>query len=1018
MEVETNASSEAKDIDEGLYSRQLYVLGHEAMKRMGSSNVLIVGLRGLGLEIAKDVILTGVKSVTLCDDGAATLFDLSSQYYLSEKDLGKPRAAAVVDKLAELNNYVAVSVHTGEVTADVLQKFQVVVLVSQPLKEQIRVNKICRSSGIFFISADTRGVFGNIFCDFGSEFEVNDTNGEPTHNLVVTGITQENPGIVTVHDDHRIPFEDGDYVTFTEIQGMEELNGSAPRQIKVLSPFTFSIEDTTKYSPYKGGGRAVQVKQPETIRFLPLEEALEKPEFLLTDFAKMESPAQLHLAFQALWEFHERNKSFPEPRNAEHVKEIIEYSKQINEKSKQVEEVDEKLIRLFSNNAIGDVSPMIAFIGGIAAQEVLKAVSGKFMPIRQWFYFDAIEVLPKDEETLPAEEFQPAGTRYDGQIVSLGKGLQERIKQLNVFMVGAGAIGCELLKLFATMGLGAGSKGKIHVTDMDIIEKSNLNRQFLFRPKDVQQLKSQTAANAAKEMNPELNIAAYSNRVGPETENIFGDNFYRSLDLVCNALDNVEARMYMDSQCIFYKKPLLESGTLGTKGNTQVVVPDVTESYGSSRDPPEKSIPICTLHHFPNAIEHTIQWGRDIFEGLYHNVPESVNSYITNPKFMETLKKQSGGSRLETLTTIRDALVSERPNHFEDCIKWGRLKFEEYFNNNIQQLLYNFPLDMITSTGAPFWSGPKRAPTPLTFDVKDPLHIDFVVSSANLRAYLYGLQGTRDTTVAENIISKMSIPKFAPKKDVKIAATDAELEAKKDQAVDDEEERLEQVIAELPSPSKADNPQMQVVEFEKDDDTNFHIDFISAAANLRASNYAIPHADKHKCKGIAGKIIPAMVTTTAVVSGLVCLELLKVIQNKPLDMLKNGFVNLALPFTAFSEPIEPPKTKVRDGWEWTLWDRIEVDGDMTLQEFLDHFKEKYQLDVSMISCGVSMIYAFFMSKDKQAERLPKKLSEVITTISKQPLPKDKNHLILEIVVSRLEDDEEVDVPFVKYNFRR
>lgn len=65
--------------------------------------------------------------------------------------------------------------------------------------------------------------------------------------------------------------------------------------------------------------------------------------------------------------------------------------------------------------------------------------------------------------------------------------------------------------------------------------------------------------------------------------------------------------LYMDRRCVYYRKPLLESGTLGTKGNVQVVIPFLTESYSSSQDPPEKSIPICTLKNFPNAIEHTLQ---------------------------------------------------------------------------------------------------------------------------------------------------------------------------------------------------------------------------------------------------------------------------------------------------------------------------------------------------------------------------------------------------------------------------
>lgn len=63
----------------------------------------------------------------------------------------------------------------------------------------------------------------------------------------------------------------------------------------------------------------------------------------------------------------------------------------------------------------------------------------------------------------------------------------------------------------------------------------------------------------------------------------------------------------MDQRCVFYLKPLLESGTLGTKGNTQVVVPYLTESYSSSQDPPEKETPSCTVKNFPNAIQHTIE---------------------------------------------------------------------------------------------------------------------------------------------------------------------------------------------------------------------------------------------------------------------------------------------------------------------------------------------------------------------------------------------------------------------------
>ncbi len=99
----------------------------------------------------------------------------------------------------------------------------------------------------------------------------------------------------------------------------------------------------------------------------------------------------------------------------------------------------------------------------------------------------------------------------------------------------------------------------------------------------------------------------------------------------------------MDERCAIFRKPLLESGTLGVKGNTQIIIPDLTESYSSSRDPPEKDIPVCTLKFFPYQIEHTIQWARDLFEGFFKNQPDNVNAYLSNESFLKDLESQSGG---------------------------------------------------------------------------------------------------------------------------------------------------------------------------------------------------------------------------------------------------------------------------------------------------------------------------------------------------------------------------------------
>lgn len=206
------------EIDEGLYSRQLYVLGHDAMRRMASSDVLISGLGGLGVEVAKNVILGGVKSVTLHDEKNCTISDLSSQFYLGEESIGKNRATASCEQLAELNHYVPTTAYTGPLTEDFLRKFRVVVLTGASWSEQQRVAALTHAHNIALIIADTRGLFSQVFCDFGAEFTVVDVTGENPVSAMIADITQEKESVVTCLDDTRHGLEDGDHVTFTEVR--------------------------------------------------------------------------------------------------------------------------------------------------------------------------------------------------------------------------------------------------------------------------------------------------------------------------------------------------------------------------------------------------------------------------------------------------------------------------------------------------------------------------------------------------------------------------------------------------------------------------------------------------------------------------------------------------------------------------------------------------------------------------------------------------------------------------------
>ena len=138
----------------------------------------------------------------------------------------------------------------------------------------------------------------------------------------------------------------------------------------------------------------------------------------------------------------------------------------------------------------------------------------------------SIESLPS--EVLPEAEYAATGSRYDGQVAVFGRALQAQLEKLSVFLVGAGALGCELLKNLALMGVATGDGGLVTVTDDDTIEKSNLSRQFLFRDWNIGEFKAAVAGAAAQKINPAFKGRFLQNRVSSETEDVFNDEFWQA----------------------------------------------------------------------------------------------------------------------------------------------------------------------------------------------------------------------------------------------------------------------------------------------------------------------------------------------------------------------------------------------------------------------------------------------------------------------------------------------------------
>uniref|UniRef100_A0A8C5VTU0 Ubiquitin like modifier activating enzyme 6 n=1 Tax=Microcebus murinus TaxID=30608 RepID=A0A8C5VTU0_MICMU len=253
-------STESVEIDDALYSRQRYVLGDTAMQKMAKSHVFLSGMGGLGLEIAKNLVLAGIKALTIHDTEKCQAWDLGTNFFLCEDDVvnKRNRAEAVLQHIAELNPYVHVT-----------------------------------SSSVPF-NETTELQFIKYWCSL--------TN--------LTYIFTANPGIVTCLESHPHKLETGQFVTFREINGMTGLNGST-HQITVVSPFSFSIGDTAELEPYLHGGIAVQVKTPKTFCFESLERQIKHPECLIVDFSNPEAPLQIHTALLALDQFQENYSRKP-----------------------------------------------------------------------------------------------------------------------------------------------------------------------------------------------------------------------------------------------------------------------------------------------------------------------------------------------------------------------------------------------------------------------------------------------------------------------------------------------------------------------------------------------------------------------------------------------------------------------------------------------------------------------------------------------------------------------------------
>ncbi|KAG2142954.1 hypothetical protein DEU56DRAFT_979414 [Suillus clintonianus] len=483
----------------------------------------------------------------------------------------------------------------------------------------------------------------------------------------------------------------------------------------------------------------------------------------------------------------------------------------------------------------------------------------------------------------------------------LGPELCERLSETKVLLVGAGGIGCELLKNIVLTGF-----GHITLLDLDTIDLSNLNRQFLFKKKDVKHSKAMVAAQTAGAFNPNVNIHPIHANI---KEAQFDIEWFSGFDIVLNALDNLDARRHVNKMCMAAGVPLVESGTAGYLGQVQPLLKDRTECFDCVPKPTPTTFPVCTIRSTPSQPIHCIVWAKSYLLPQLFGEDEDGTGELDEAEKQGENAEEIAALRKEALAyrAVRSALRSAQTS--EDV---AQRVFKKVFHSDILNLL----------SMSDMWRA-RAAPTPLDFS-----------AIQEGRFFIQRPSSSSTTTGSAQIIHFQPANGHSNGKTPSASSSSSSLNGVsglRDQRALSLHDTLELFISSTNRLAERLRKGEDTISFDKDDDDT--LDFVTAAANLRSAAYYIDRKTRWEVKEMAGNIIPAIATTNAIISGLIVLQAVHLLR-KSYAQLRNVHVQFKPTNPLSTSTMCPPNPKCgvcRDTYTKVLCDPARV----TLSELVD-----------------------------------------------------------------------------------